>query len=241
MSVTRWPSNKGIVHRIQFTATGTYVVPSNQRFIKVLAIGGGSSGGVAGSTGTTIRSPGGGAGQLWIWQTVPVVPGETLTVVVGAGGAAPTAASADGLLHANSGNDTTITGSVSGLLLTAKGGVKPTIIFGIYHAGVPGGVLAAFGSIGSTIALPSGFGGWDSNGGQEQYPGIGAGGGGGDQLGLGGGTTGGNGGQTAVSAATAGAPNSGSGGGGFTASGGAAYPATAASGGSGYCEFEVIS
>ena len=77
------------------------------------AAGGGGGGGDDGTSG----AGGGGAGEATLMLPLTVLPNETLTIVRGAGGLAGAANSPGG-----TGGSTTITGSVSGLLLTLLGG-----------------------------------------------------------------------------------------------------------------------
>lgn len=108
-----------------WTASGTMVVPDDVFFIDFdLCGGGGGGGGGAGSGGVTSGNAPGGGGSLVHHIRCAVVPGETLTIAIGAGGAG----GAGGAIGAvggfgGHGGDTTITGSISGLLATAKGAV----------------------------------------------------------------------------------------------------------------------
>lgn len=101
-----------------FTSGGTYVVPAGVTELWVNAAGGGGGGCSAGDQTT---GGGGGGGSAVRNVRLTVVPGETLTIALGAGGShgvygsnAPVAGSAGG--------DTTITGSTSGLIFKARGG-----------------------------------------------------------------------------------------------------------------------
>lgn len=98
----------------RFTSGDVLVVPVGVTTKYATAAGGGGGGG--GHDGVT--GGGGGAGGVSTFmQALTVVPGETLTIVVGfAGGAG----GADG--NGGSGGTTSVTGSVSGLLLSLQGG-----------------------------------------------------------------------------------------------------------------------
>lgn len=78
-----------------YTSAGAYdfTVPEGVTSVSAVAVGGG--GGAAGfPTGTTYKWPGaGGGGGATAWATIPVTPGEVLTVGVGAGGVGGTNAS----------------------------------------------------------------------------------------------------------------------------------------------------
>ena len=67
--------------------TSSFTVPPDVTLISAVLIGGGG-GGSRGSN-TTEQSGGGGGGLRWI-NSLPVVPGEVLTIYVGSGGAAQT-------------------------------------------------------------------------------------------------------------------------------------------------------
>lgn len=102
-----------------FTTGGTFIVPANVTNIAVLGAGGGGGAGGGNSGNPNNRGGGGGgAGVQPILTTTSVSPGETLTIVIGAGGAG------GGVNGGNGGNggSSTITGSTSGLLLTFYGG-----------------------------------------------------------------------------------------------------------------------
>ena len=71
--------------QLEYTTNGTYswVVPTGLLSACFLTVGGG---GASGSSGANISGGGGGGGGLAYANAVSVTPGETLTVVVGAGG-----------------------------------------------------------------------------------------------------------------------------------------------------------
>ncbi len=80
------------VGQIEWTTPGTYywTVPDNVYSISAVLVGGGGAGGVAVSDVGGRSAPGPG---LRYAVTIPVTPGETLTVIIGAGGAARAALS----------------------------------------------------------------------------------------------------------------------------------------------------
>lgn len=103
--------------QIPFAYAGTYSVkvPSGVTSMCMLCVGAAGSGGGTETTGGTARG-GGGGGALSYSNAVAVTPGETLTVVVGQGGAGP-ASGSDG----NPGGDSSVSNS-GGTLVLAKGG-----------------------------------------------------------------------------------------------------------------------
>jgi hypothetical protein len=68
-----------------FTSSGTFTVPNGVNTLHVTVIGGGGSGGYH----STLPSGGGGAGGKAIGVLTGLVPGQSIAVTVGAGGAAP--------------------------------------------------------------------------------------------------------------------------------------------------------
>src|SRR5574340_911468 len=73
---------------VAFTAAGSHswVAPANISSIMVMLVGGGTGGG--NGSGASGPGGGGGGGGEWIQRKLlAIVPGETVTVVVGAGGA----------------------------------------------------------------------------------------------------------------------------------------------------------
>lgn len=153
----------GFANRSQFATAGvsSFIVPAGVSTIKVRAWGAGAGGSNAGSASTGY---GGGAGA-YVEAIVPVTAGETLTITVGAGGAANT-----------SGGDTTIVRGAT-TLISAGGGVRgdSTGLGGSYslHASVTGfGINGGSGDVrfintGATdpIAMVGANGGHCPNGG----------------------------------------------------------------------------
>lgn len=171
------------------TSTGAWVCPSHVTRIKARAWGGGGGGG--GGDGTT--GGGGGGGAVYHEKILPVVPGRSYTVTIGAAGAAG-GSNADG----GSGGDTTIVGS-EGTLITAEGGAGG-LRGGSGGTGGLGGsnsgdsaFSGGHGNSGLTSSgQPGGAGGSSAGGGHGGRAGAagrgpGAGGGGGSATGAGGG------------------------------------------------------
>ena len=132
-----------------FTSTGsaTFNVPSGVTTVDVLVVAGAGSGGSAnGQTGSD-GGGGGGAGGLVYAPSYPVTPGGTVSVTVGAGGAAP---NGYGPTNGQGGGN-----SVFGSLTANGGGV-----------GVSVGQTAGNGGSG-------GGGGYGSNGGETNQPATG--------------------------------------------------------------------
>lgn len=180
-----------------YTTPGTYTwtAPANVYYVSAVAIGGGGSGGIGRNFPTNFCRGGGGGGGLGWKNLIPVIPLNTYTVVVGAGGAAVSAATpgSDGL-----------PGSVSYFINSATvaglGGTGATNVGSVPFAGVGGGYIGDGGGSG-------GAGGVDQTVSVE-----GRGGGGGGAGGYVG--NGGRGGDGTNSATPATQPTSGSGGGG---------------------------
>ena len=80
------PTNAG---QQAYTAPGTYswVAPAGVTSVSVVVVGGGGAGGGVGSGSYSFSAGnGGGGGALSYTNDIPVTPGESLTVIVGAGG-----------------------------------------------------------------------------------------------------------------------------------------------------------
>ena len=176
-----------------FTTTGsfTFTVPAGITSISAVAVG--SGGGASGSSGTSAYSGAGGGGGALAYGTLTVTPGETFSVVVGAGGSG----GVSGPNHNGSaGNQSYLQrNSNSSYLVRATGGAG-----GVYG----NSSLAAGGTV------LNGTGGNGGTGGQSRNnDGGGGGGGAGGYSG-----NGGNGGSSNTGTGTDGAGGAGGGGGG---------------------------
>lgn len=158
-----------------WTTPGTYswIVPQRVFSISALCVG---AGGGARRYDSSLGGSGGGGGGLRYAKKIPVTPGETLTVTVGAG-----------VTGADGGNTTIARGSI--ILLQANGGVYGFNFPGAGGAGttldsnIGGGDGGSGGGKGSNQpegAGGGGAGGYSGNGGRAFTPSEpGAGGGGG--------------------------------------------------------------
>jgi hypothetical protein len=149
-----------------FTTVGnnTFIVPAGVTKISAVLIGGGGAGGGGSAGGNGSGGQGGGGGGLRYVNDFPVTPGQTLTVIVGAGGNGGTGAGGDG-------GDSSITGIVTAF--GGKGGAA--INTGAVGTGGDGsgGSGGATGGSGGTATLVAGAGG----GGAAGYSGNGGTGG----------------------------------------------------------------
>ncbi len=126
-----------------YVANDTLVVPDNVIAMTFEGVGGGGGGGGgrgAGGNGDCSAPGGGGARRGRVECTV--VPGETLTIVCGAGGGGGAGGSSGGATGTSGahGANTTVTGSSSGLLATfygAQGAIFATNTPGFYLGGMP--------------------------------------------------------------------------------------------------------
>jgi type II secretory pathway pseudopilin PulG len=115
---------RGTAHYVVFDRPGTYTwqVPSGVNEIIVTGAGAGGGGGGGSIWG---GGGGGGSGSVCLRYPIPikVVPGEILTITIGAGGAGGAGVGWDGSGgNGGNGGDTTISGSISGTLLILYGG-----------------------------------------------------------------------------------------------------------------------
>lgn len=170
---------------LAYTTPGSFslVVPANVSSISAVGIGGGAGGGNS-------EGGGGGGGALAYKNNVSVTPGETLTVIVGAGGAAQSAGGATQIKRGS----TILLEALGGAAGNGNGGgLGGQISFGIYADG----------------------GGNGGDGGGNTFGGTGGGGGTGGYGGSLGNLSGGNGGKGGVNGSVATAGVGGAGGGGF--------------------------
>ena len=160
---TTWSSARSLIPTIQaFTSSGTFTIPASVTKVKVTVVGGGAGGRSA--TNSTAQG-GGGAGGAAIKVITGLTPGGTVTVTVGAGGAA----------------DTTGGTSSFGAYCSATGGLSPA-----FGAGPPGGGGAGGTATGGDINFTGGAGcggngvsgtvaGTSGNGGASIFGGAGLG------------------------------------------------------------------
>ena len=148
-----WLSEKNL-NVVEFTSSGTWVVPNGVNKIYVTGTAGGGGG------GGWISAGGGGSGAFCVGLALSVSPGETLAITIGAGGAG-----GSGYRNGGNGGNTIIQGSISGILLNLQGG------FG--GADYPGGAGGGAGGAGGGTYVKG------ENGGTSGPYGGGAGGGGG--------------------------------------------------------------
>lgn len=190
-----------VIGQIEYTTSGTYsfVVPNGVYSVSAVAVGaGGSASGYFGA--------GGGGGALAYKNNISVTPGQTLTVVVGAPGAAKTGTNAQGV----AGGASSL--AWSGGTMTAGGGGAPSgsAQAGSSTGGAPSGTYDGGGSGGGCP------GAYTTNaasiGASTQYAGAGGGGAGG-YSGNGGNGAGAASSSAAMTFATAGAGGGGGGGG----------------------------
>jgi hypothetical protein len=135
--------------------TFTFTVPQGIYEIQAVLIGGGASG--ARGQANREQSGAGGGGLRYI-NNLPVTPGETLTVVVGAGGPASLANNTDGT---NGGNSVLQRGA--NVLVQANGGTASLYINGASTGGAGGtGTAIGTGPFGGTIGGGNGGKGGDS-------------------------------------------------------------------------------
>jgi hypothetical protein len=111
-------------NQVEFTTSGTWQVPFgvNKIFIIAVAGGGGGAGGYVDNNNNSFYGTSGEGGEAFI-GVKNVVPGETLTITVGTGGAG----GSYGVEYISNGaggdgTNTTIVGSSSGNILTLQGG-----------------------------------------------------------------------------------------------------------------------
>jgi hypothetical protein len=116
-----------------FDAPGTYtwVAPPGVTFVAAACVGGGGGAGAYDPATGLGSASGGGGGALNVRDRIPVVPGQSYPVVVGAGGVGPGAnGSASTFINASV---LLAEGGQGGALAGGAGGVTP-------YGGIPGGV-----------------------------------------------------------------------------------------------------
>lgn len=196
----------------QFTTTGTntFTVPADVRNISVVCVGAGGGGGDGGANAET---PGGGGGALAWVSNLPVTPGESLTIVVGAGGAggATGVAGSSYIARGSTILMTAFGGTNGGTTANAASKAGGTFSFGSGVLGVAG-IGTGGGNGGAGGGATNASGGNGGGGGAGGYSGAGGAGGDGATASADGsdGTGGGGGGGEASAAGN----NTGAGGGG---------------------------
>ena len=109
------------------SATATFDIPTGYNAIHIQAAIGGGGGAVSGADydkgGGESQGPGGGSGAFISDKIFTVAAGETMTYVVGAGGAAGNPGNKFSL-SASAGASTTLTGASTGALFTLGGGLR---------------------------------------------------------------------------------------------------------------------
>jgi hypothetical protein len=123
-----WLPAVGNFNKVEFTTSGSWVVPSGVSRIIIFACAGGG-GGSGNSSSSRNGGGGGGSGACVINFLCDVISGETINVTIGSGGSGGVGASNGG-----NGGDTIIWGSISGELVRlegGKGGITTSDNFGI--------------------------------------------------------------------------------------------------------------
>ena len=186
------------IGQIAYTTPGTYTFTATptSRYVSAVCIGGGGASGTA-ITNLTYAMTGGGGGALAYANNIILNVGQTLTIVVGAGGVASNGSGTAG------GNSTI---SLGGTVILSGGGGQPGIE-AINTAGGTGGVA------GGTLLSGGGSGGIGGTVNADSSGGAGGGGAGGY------GGTGGAGGSSNGGTGTSGSNGAGGGGGGASGNG----------------------
>tara|TARA_Y100001972_G_scaffold15543_1_gene16445 strand:+ start:8 stop:1741 length:1734 start_codon:yes stop_codon:yes gene_type:complete len=203
-TVNNASTNINVGNQVSFTLTGTFTwtVPDGITSISAVCVGGGGGGGRA--SGENIGPQGGGGGGLSYQNNISVTPGESLTVIVGEGGAGGTSSSPTG----GTGGTSEIKSGTTTLVKANGGSGGARQVFGSVSGGSGGSTLGYTGG---------GDGGFGGNGASDSAGGAGGGAAGYSGNGGNGGSTNLNSGQTAGSGGGGGggeADSDGSGGGG---------------------------
>jgi hypothetical protein len=110
-----------------FTGSGTFNVPTTTYKIKALVVGagaqGGGGGGTIGSNGSGGNGGKGGKAGTVIFGEYPVVPGDPITVTIGAGGSGAGSGGSSNTNGTNGGNGGTSSLSGTGISVSAAGGI----------------------------------------------------------------------------------------------------------------------
>lgn len=153
----------------EFTSAGTYTwtAPNGVSSVSVLCVGGGAGGRYITLPTGRYLTYGGAGGDLVYSNSVAVIPGNTYTVVVGAGGLQQTGSS--GTVAVYSGKDSTFNGTT---VVAAGGSSSSSSSGGVVRSGGNGGV-AWTDDFGATPVPGSGGGGAGSSGSGQLYGGGG--------------------------------------------------------------------
>lgn len=179
LAVLAGAGNKNPVGQQLFEASGTFTAPAGVHHVSVVCVGGGASGRDGQGTGR-----GGGGGNLAYGNNIPVIPGTTYSVVVGAGAAPNSNDGGDSYfidaasLNAPGGQYEAVSLSNSGTYLT--GGGKGGSVVGQKGGGGAGG-YSGNGGAGGTQGNSGidGSGGGGGGGASSTFANNGAGAGGG--------------------------------------------------------------
>lgn len=170
----QWPLAQRTDEYVPSLGTTTWTVPSGVTTVHIVTVGGGGGGGF--QPAGDAEGGGGGGGALSYVNNITVVPGEVLTMTVGAGGVG--------------GNQTTNVGATGGkssvsrggtVLVSAAGGTGGNISMTFPNVGTPGtGGLVSDGV--GTSRFAGGNGSGITPGGAGKYTANGTAGGGGTPL-----------------------------------------------------------
>lgn len=171
-------------YQVEFSSSGSWTVPAGVTKILVEACAAGGGGGGGGNyNGNTRVGEGGYCGQSCT-KVLSVSAGETITVTVGAGGAGGNTNGNGTGSNGQQGGNTSLSGSVSGSLLTLTGGLGGRGV-AINNPGITAGQSSRFGRGGKYTVL--GLNEDAATGEDAPYPGAGGAGGIGAGTGLHGG------------------------------------------------------
>jgi len=215
---------------VQITASGNWVVPANVYSVDLVLVGGGSSGSggsSSGSGGVYGGGRGGNGGEIKYYNNIKVTPGQSIPIIIGAGGA--------GVSGTNDGNAGGATQFLNSNIFS-NGGIAPS-----KGVGGTNGYPGTGGEYILPLLIGMGYGG-GGGGTASSTSSVGGGGGGGGSSAGGTGAPNGATGGTAGTGGIAGSPaptgsggnakvNSGSGGGGLGSNG----SGSSGAGGSGIC------
>lgn len=144
-----------------YSSPGTYtwVAPTGVTKVSVVAVGGGGAGGFYACT----KFPGGGGGALAYANNITVVPGNSYSVVVGAGGVY-TACLRDGGTSSFNSTSVAAQGGRSNWTSSGVGGAGGTVLNGTGGSGGAGGCYTTGGFV--YLAAGGGAGGYSGAGGK---------------------------------------------------------------------------